>query len=117
MIQIEINGDPPNKQLAAYKRNVTQLHQELSKIQIQELNSEIIKTPVSIEINLYTSKLRYNRIGHDNTYIGDLDNLLSGILDGLQGRIIYDDSQVMEIKAKKNIIDNAEKTRYTVFIQ
>lgn len=117
MIKIEIKGDPPNKQLVAHKRNVTQLHKELSKIKNKELNSEVINTPVSIEINLYTSELRYNRKGHDNTYIGDLDNLLSGILDELQGSIINDDSQVIEIKAKKNIIDIHEKTRYTVFIQ
>jgi len=117
MILIEVKGDPPNKQLAAHKRNVTQFRQELSKIQINELNSETVRSPVSIEVNLYTSKLRLVRKGHDNTYIGDLDNLLSGILDELQGRIIDDDSQVMEIKAKKNIIDDEENTRYSVLIQ
>jgi Holliday junction resolvase RusA-like endonuclease len=117
MVLIEVEGDPPNKQQAAYKRNVTQLRQELSATQKKELNSEIVKTPVSIEINLYSSKLRYIRKGHDNTYIGDLDNLLSGILDELRGRIIDDDAQVMEITAKKNIVDNSEKTRYTILIQ
>lgn len=117
MVLIEVEGDPPNKQLAAYKRKVTQLRKELSTTQTTELNSEIVKTPVSIEINLYSSKLRYVRKGHDNTYIGDLDNLLSGILDELQGSIIDDDSQIMEIIAKKNIVDPAEKTRYTILIQ
>ncbi len=117
MVLIEVEGDPPNKQLAAYKRNVSQLRQELSIIQKKELHSEIVKTPVSMVINLYSSKLRYIRKGHDNTYIGDLDNLLSGILDELRGRIIEDDSQVMEIKAKKIIVDTMEKTRYTILIQ
>jgi len=117
MVLIEVKGDPPNKQQAAYKRNITQLRHELSTIKKKDLNSEIAKTPVSVDVNLYSSKLRYIRKGHDNTYIGDLDNLLSGILDELRGRIIDDDAQVMEITAKKNIIDNAEQTRYTIFIQ
>jgi Holliday junction resolvase RusA-like endonuclease len=50
-------------------------------------------------------------------YIGDLDNLLSGIIDELRGRIIDDDAQVMEITAKKNIVDTTEKTRYSILIQ
>jgi len=117
MILIEIKGDPPNKQLAAHKRNVSILRQELSKIQINELKSKTIRSPVSIEVNLYTSLLRYVREGRDNTYIGDLDNLLSGIFDELKGTIIDDDSRVMEIIAKKNVIEDEENTRYTVLIQ
>ena len=45
------------------------------------------------------------------------DNLLSGILDELQGRIIDDDAKVMEIAAKKNIVEDSKKTRYTILIQ
>jgi Holliday junction resolvase RusA-like endonuclease len=116
MVFIEVEGDPPNKQQAAYKRKVEPLKEALVKAREDSLNSVIISDPVSIEVNLYTTNLRYVREGHDNTYIGDLDNLLSGILDVLEGIIINNDSQVKSIVAVKNVIEEEVDTRYTVSI-
>ena len=55
-------------------------------------------------------------MGYDNTYLGDLDNLVSGIVDELKETIIVDDSQLMEIKAKINVIEESE-TRFSVIIR
>ena len=114
MISLRIKGDPPNKQAASYKRNVNEIRKELLK---NQSDYEIIDSPVSIEINIYTSKTRYDREGQDNLYIGDLDNLTSGILDELETKVFKNDSLVLELLTKKNVIESADDTYYTVQIK
>ena len=117
MVFIVVKGDIPNKQRQAHERKGTQLVEKLELVKEQELGSKIIEGPVSLEFNLYMIEQRYVKKNNDHLYIGDIDNLLSGIMDELKGRIIIDDDQVMEITAKKNIIDDEKQSYYTITIQ
>jgi len=116
MIKIEIADEPPNKQTDADKRTIEQYHNELIRISKEQLNSKLVTGPISVEISIYTNASRLRRVGYDNTYLGDLDNLVSGIVDELKGTIIVDDSQLLEIKAKINVIEESE-TRFSVTIR
>ena len=117
MVLIVIKEGLPNKQRLAHERIVTPLKDQLERIQKNELNSKPIEGPISLEFNLFMTKLRYQRQGNDNVYIGDLDNLLSGIMDELKNVIIKDDDQVMKIIANKNIIDDEALSYYTCKIE
>jgi Holliday junction resolvase RusA-like endonuclease len=117
MVFIVVKQGLPNKQRLAHERIVTPLKDKLERINKNELDSELIKGPVSLEFNLFMNMQRYVRQGNDNEYIGDLDNLLSGIMDELKNMIIKDDDQIMKINAKKNIIKDEELSYYTIKIE
>jgi Holliday junction resolvase RusA-like endonuclease len=117
MVFIVVKGGLPNKQRLAHERVVTPLRDKLVRVKNEELGSEVIKGPVSVEFDLFMTKERYLRAGNDNLYIGDLDNLLSGIIDELKGLIISDDSQVMKIVANKNIIEDEADTKYSIKVE
>ena len=78
----------------------------------------LISSDINIQIELYYRHTRYKRIGHDNTYVGDLDNIVSGICDMLKNRIIVDDGQITEIQAKRFIIpDSSFEEMYVIRIE
>ncbi len=113
MIQIEIVGDPPNKQ--GFKA-APDLIEKLKEIREHKLKSGLIDSDIKIDISLHYHHLRFRRSGYDNTYIGDLDNIVSGICDILKNNIIVDDSQITEIRARRyhhNGYESRREIRYS----
>lgn len=93
------------------------LYKELLKLRVQFLNSKLIRSDVSLKVELFTQRIRYVRSGYDHVYIGDLDNLVSGICDVLKGLIIVEDHQVKEIHAVKHTIEDDEDTMFKVHLK
>ena len=116
-ITISVMGDPPNKQQKAYKRKVATLRKELKIAKKEILKSKLLSSDISIKVELFTQKIRYVRKGHDNTYIGDLDNIVSGICDELEGLIIKEDCQIKKIHAIKKNIENDADTMFKIHIK
>ena len=114
LVFVEVKGALPNKQrLFHERRGFPELSEVLEEAYWEQLHSQTITGAVLVEINLFFVKHRYVRL-HNNEYIGDIDNLLGGVIDALKGLIITDDDLVMELIAKKHIITDEEKTRYTI---
>ena len=110
-LSLWVDGDPPNKVAAAYRRNVELLREELEKVKMKPIMGD-----VSILVDIYAEESRYIREGKDHLYIGDIDNLLSGIIDELKYKIIQDDSQIKKINATKNTSEN-NQTKYNIKIK
>ncbi|MHA1972657.1 MAG: RusA family crossover junction endodeoxyribonuclease [Candidatus Hodarchaeales archaeon] len=108
---VKVIEDPPNKQAKAYARTCYDLRLKLKEIKKDKLNNKLIDGPVKIEIDISSPKYRYTREGNDNIYLGDLDNLIGGIIDELKGVIIRDDSQVRILSAKETNSDQ-DQTQY-----
>ncbi|MHA1410036.1 MAG: RusA family crossover junction endodeoxyribonuclease [Candidatus Odinarchaeia archaeon] len=109
-LSIWVDGDPPNKAAAAYRRNVEFLREELGKIKMEPIVGD-----VSIFIDIFTEESRYTREGLDHIYIGDIDNLLSGIIDEIKNSIIKDDSQIKHVNATKKI-HKEKQSKYNIVI-
>jgi Holliday junction resolvase RusA-like endonuclease len=91
------------------------LAEKLDSISKKELRS-LIRSEIILTILLHYNTSRYKRQGYDNTYIGDLDNIVSGIIDFLKDKIIFDDSQIIEIHAKRCVDDTLQNGCYRIII-
>ena len=114
-ITVEVVESPPKNQTEAWRRTSTKFTEKLDEIRKKELKDNLITSPVSVEISIYCHKSRIQRTGSGKYYVGNLDNLVLGIIYELRGRIIQDDSQVMEIVASKIVCEHYE-TRFEIIV-
>jgi hypothetical protein len=99
----------------------------------QSSGIEILYGEVTLEINIYVQETN-NDPKRPELFIGDLDNLISGICESFQkpysnytyisedpacGKSIFynDDSQIVSIHALKNVLSNSESAFYRVSIE
>lgn len=99
----------------------------------QSLAIEVLDGEVSLEVNIFVPESN-NDPKRPELFVGDLDNLISGICESVQKphpRYVYisedsacgksilynDDSQVVSIHALKNVLTNLESAFYRVSIE
>jgi Holliday junction resolvase RusA-like endonuclease len=139
-IECDVEGKPPRKNGAnslwatGEAQRVLDLRLKIHETQKENNRVGAINTPVKIELSVYAPNITNRK--NTQTYVGDLDTFVAGICECIQSAhpkaklsqifekhnevaphiplIIYDDTQVVEIIAKKIL---SEKFHYTVIIE
>jgi len=138
-IEFEVVGKPPKKirgKSMWSSDSQSGLIQELRRaayLAEEKSSTEFLHINISIEINIYASKFHHDPQKPEQ-YLGDLDNLISGICECFQkapklykyllndpskGNPIFynNDNQITSIHAFKHILSDQEPTYYTISIE